>query len=80
MTTDARTSTHQNEPHPRKKFIRLPRVKETTGLSRTSIYRKIAVSEFPRPVNIGTRSVAWVEAEVIQWMNECEMSRNTDLP
>jgi prophage regulatory protein len=72
MTRDAQTSTSAQYNPERKRFLRLHRVKETTGLSRTSIYRKIAAREFPSPIRIGARSVAWVEAEVIQWMNNCE--------
>ena len=56
----------------RKKFLRLPQVKESTGLSRTTIYRKIAASEFPRPIHIGVRAVAWVEADVLRWMDAQE--------
>jgi prophage regulatory protein len=67
-------------PAPPKKFLRLPLVKESTGLSRTSIYRQIAAREFPRPINIGLRSVAWVESEVLQWMEQREeqLSRDRD--
>ena len=61
----------------RKKFLRLIQVKETTGLSRATIYRKIAAHEFPRPIRLGSRAVGWVEADVIEWMNERErLSRN----
>jgi prophage regulatory protein len=38
-----------------------------TGLSRSAIY---ANSEFPGPVKIGPRAVAWVETEVSRWVNE----------
>jgi len=47
---------------------RLPRVKQRVGLSRSSIYAKIAVGEFPAPVNLGLRAVAWVDSEVDQWI------------
>ena len=48
------------------KLLRLAAVKELTGLSRSSIY---AECSFPRPVKIGPRAVAWVEAEVCQWIS-----------
>lgn len=50
-----------------KKLMRLQAVKETTGLSRSSIY---ADSSFPKPVKIGERAVAWVEDEVLNWVDE----------
>jgi len=49
-------------------FIRLPLVKQRTGLSRSSIYAKIALDEFPAPVNLGPRSVGWVDSEIDQWI------------
>ena len=82
MNVEERLVIHRSPPIPppeRKKFLRLIQVKETTGLSRTTIYRKIAAHEFPRPIRLGSRAVAWVEADVIQWMNECEqLSRDSE--
>lgn len=49
------------------KFLRLQQVRELTGLSRSAIY---AAADFPKPVPIGPRAVAWVEAEVQRWMAE----------
>ncbi len=49
------------------KFLKLPKVKEATGLSRSSIY---ASPTFPARVKIGARSVAWIEAEVNEWIAE----------
>jgi prophage regulatory protein len=63
-------------PTNRKKFLRLPQVKESTGLSRTSIYRRIATHEFPRPVRLGPKSVAWIEGEIQEWMSGLELSRD----
>jgi prophage regulatory protein len=41
---------------------RLPVVKARTGLSRSSIYLRIAEGTFPKPVRLGRRAVGWVEA------------------
>jgi prophage regulatory protein len=76
MSTSTTISPQPPAPN-RKKFLRLPQVKESTGLSRTTIYRQIAVCEFPRPINIGPRAVAWVETDVLQWMeNREQLSRD----
>jgi prophage regulatory protein len=48
-------------------FLRLPKVIERTGLSRSSIYAMINTGHFPPPVNIGQRAVAWREADLEQW-------------
>ena len=48
------------------KFLRLPSVKERTGISRSSIYDPAC--NFPKPVKLGPRAVGWVEAEVEDWI------------
>jgi len=49
-----------------KRIIRLAAVKERTGLSRSTIYAKMASNEFPKPVKITGKAVGWVEDEVDQ--------------
>ncbi|MEX0962940.1 MAG: AlpA family transcriptional regulator [Pseudohongiellaceae bacterium] len=51
-------------------ILRLPEVKARTGLSRSSIYLRMANNEFPRPVSLGGRAVGWVEADVESWLVE----------
>jgi prophage regulatory protein len=51
-------------------FIRLPQVKQRTALSRSSIYAKIARGEFPSPVNLGARAVAWLDDEITKWISD----------
>ena len=52
------------------KFLRRPDVEDITGLSRSSIYDMMSRDEFPRPVRIGKRAVAWRDNEIFNWMNE----------
>jgi prophage regulatory protein len=35
-----------------------------TGLSRSTIYQRVAGGIFPRPVNLGGRAVGWPASEV----------------
>jgi prophage regulatory protein len=49
-------------------FLRLPEVKARTGLSRSTIYLRIADATFPQPVPLRGRAVGWVEAEVETWI------------
>lgn len=51
------------------RLLRLNEVKQRTGLSKSSIYNQIADGTFPEPVPIGARAVAWVEAEIEEWIN-----------
>ena len=52
------------------KILRLPEVKARTGLGRSSIYAKVNDGSFPKYINLGVRSVGWVESEVAQWIAE----------
>lgn len=59
-------------------FLRLPKVKALTGLSKSSLYELIRAESFPAPVHLGPRTVAWVSSEVRQWASErISSSRNT---
>ncbi len=40
-----------------------------TGLSRSTIYAYIDKGMFPRQVKLGERCVAWVEEEVVAWLD-----------
>jgi len=58
-------------------FIRLPRVLQLVGLSRASVYERVANGSFPSPVPVGSGRVAWVESEVRRWMSDCVARRDT---
>ncbi|WP_083902248.1 AlpA family transcriptional regulator [Pandoraea sp. B-6] len=49
-------------------LLRRPDVERITGLSRSSIYAKIKTGEFPRPVPLTSRIVAWIESEILGWV------------
>jgi len=58
------------------RMLRLHAVKALTGLSRSTIYLRVAQGGFPRPVPLGGRAVGWVEAEVEEWLaQQIELSR-----
>lgn len=39
-----------------------------TGLARSTVYKYMADEQFPKPVKLGVRVVAWVEAEIHDWV------------
>ncbi len=49
------------------RIIRLPEVEKITGLSGSTIYRKMAVNTFPSQLEIADRAVGWSLREVRQW-------------
>jgi len=48
-------------------LLRLPAVMHVTGLRRSTLYRLIADEQFPRPVRLGPRAVAWRRSDVEAW-------------
>lgn len=53
-------------PQPRR-FIKRQAVEDITGLSCSEIYRRVAAGSFPAQVSLGSKSVVWIEAEVLAW-------------
>ncbi|MHB1949350.1 MAG: helix-turn-helix transcriptional regulator [Gammaproteobacteria bacterium] len=52
------------------KILRLPTVREITGLARSTIYLKISEGHFPSPISLGKRSVGWLESEINNWIEQ----------
>lgn len=48
-------------------LLRRREVEREVGLSRSSIYDYMARGAFPRPVNIGPRTVRWLASEIEAW-------------
>ncbi len=57
------------------RFLKIDEVVARSGLSRTSIYRRISTGDFPQSINIGGRRVVWLESELNEWMN-AQIKRN----
>lgn len=49
-------------------FIRRKAVLQRTGLPASTLYELINRDAFPRPVQLSTRAVGWIEAEVNEWI------------
>ena len=52
------------------KLLRLPQVKASTGLSKSTIYARIAEGTFPKQIPLGPRLVVWVESDIQKWIAE----------
>ena len=51
-------------------ILRLGEVLRRTGLSRSTLYNRIAKNEFPHQVSLGGRAIGWIKGEVEDWINE----------
>ena len=58
------------------RLIRIKDVMDRTGLARSTVYKYISLGQFPQPIKLGTRAVAWVEREVEAWICESIERRN----
>ena len=53
------------------RFLRMPEVEAASGLSRSTIYRRVKAGTFPRPVPLGgPQVVGWLQSRVVEWMDE----------
>ena len=50
------------------RLLSLSEVKCRSGLSRSSLYRKMRDGSFPEPLKVGLRSVRWPQAEIEAWV------------
>lgn len=59
------------------RIIRLKTVLNRTGLSRSTIYRKIAEGTFPPQLRISINGAGWSEAEITRWVSNPAAYRAT---
>lgn len=59
-------------------ILRRKQVEIRTGLSRSTIYLRIQEGTFPKPLNLGVRSVGWVESEIDDWLVAKLKTRNNN--
>ena len=52
--------------------LRLPKVLDMTGLSRTTLWRLERAGQFPQRRRLSARCVAWLESEVLAWIDSCD--------
>lgn len=52
------------------KLLRLPQVKDLTGLSKSTIYARITEGSFPKQIPLGPRLVVWMESDIQNWIKE----------
>ena len=53
-------------------ILRTADVIAATGLSRTTLWRRVKAGDFPRPIRLGgpeSRAVGWRRSEIETWIN-----------
>lgn len=52
-------------------ILRLPDVVRRVGLSRSSIYARLAEGDFPQPIQLGgdgSRAIGFIESDITAWL------------
>ena len=52
-----------------RRILRLPSVQARTGLSRSTIYMRIAEGSFPKQISLGARAIGWIEGDIDDWID-----------
>ncbi|WP_206454790.1 helix-turn-helix transcriptional regulator [Aurantimonas marina] len=52
------------------RIVRLNTVLSRTGLSRSTIYRKIAEGTFPAQIRISINGAGWRESDIDRWIED----------
>jgi len=52
------------------RILRIKTVLQRTGLSRSTMYRKMQNGTFPPAIKISTRCVGWREADLAAWLHD----------
>jgi prophage regulatory protein len=56
------------------RIIRKRELRQITGLSDTTIWRRIKAGKFPPSRNLSSSAVGWLESEVMAWMKGLPIS------
>jgi prophage regulatory protein len=65
---DIETHAAHGAPKPQR-LIRLNEVKQRVGLSRASIYMRMAEGRFPKSRSLSSRCAVWIESEIDEWVS-----------
>ena len=49
-------------------MLRPPEVVKRTGLSRTTLWRRVRAGKFPPPVVLGPNAIGWPASAVAEWL------------
>ena len=63
-----------------KRMLRLRGVQQIIPYSTSTIYELVGKGEFPKPVAIGLRAVAWIEEEILELQEKLIAKRNDQRP
>ena len=72
----AMTRTYEEANVMQDRLLRRREVEKITGMSRSSIYRLMQESDFPRPVKAGPSAVRWKLSHIMAWIESRPVARS----
>jgi prophage regulatory protein len=48
-------------------LLRIKDVEAVVGLCRSTIFRRVRAGDFPKPLLLGRRHIAWEPADIAEW-------------
>lgn len=78
-TGNVASNSIQTASNPQETLLRCKDVEHRTALSRSRIYDLMGKGEFPRPVRLGSMSVAWSSQEINNWIAQRLVQREEQL-
>ena len=60
--------------HVMNRLIRMNELSRIVGYKPWNIYHLIRLGDFPRPVKLGQRAVAWRESDISDWIDSREVT------
>jgi prophage regulatory protein len=66
----SRNALNQPQQYELPRLIRWPEVHNITGLCRSHVHAMASRGDFPAPVKLGSRASAWIESEVLEWLQQ----------
>ena len=64
------TTSNKKQQQDNNRLIRRKEVQGKTGLGASSIYAMMAKGDFPKPLQLSERRVAWIESDIDLWISE----------
>jgi prophage regulatory protein len=61
-------------------ILRLPDVEARCAVNRRTLYYWIERGMFPRPINLGPRTVGWLDRDIEAWINEKAQAQRSATP
>ncbi len=58
------------------RLLKIDQVLEVCAISNSTLYASISRGEFPKPVKVGVRAVAWRQVDVLEWIESRPSATN----